>query len=327
MDEKIKNLIFQKLLKDYVVILALVLLVIFNGIMSPVFLKPANLLNILRQVSFVGIIAVGMTFVIISGGIDLSVGSMTGFIGGLMIMVLNGVMGGSGGSELASTLIAIVCGLLIGPILGLVNGIVITKGKIVPFIATLSGMAVYRSLAIFLADGGEFRSQSFTTYGQLGMEGLGPISYPVLIWVAVIIIGQVLLSSTRYGRYVYAIGSNEQAVRYSGINVDRIKLITYTLIGACCGVSAMLVSSRMNSVSSSGTGMNYELDAIAAVIIGGTKMKGGSGTIWGTVVGVIILGIINNMLNLLNVSVYLQGTVKGLIIIAAVFVQRKEGSD
>lgn len=320
-------------LKEHVVLVALLVLVVFNAIMSPVFLKPENLFNILRQISFVGIISVGMTFVIISGGIDLSVGSMAGFVGGFAIIILNAVLGEAGGAlepsgrELGAVFIAIPVGVLAGLLLGLLNGILISKARIVSFIATLSGMAVFRSLALFMADGGEYRSMSMTLFGKAGMDSLGPVPYPVIVWVLVCVIGHVLLTKTRYGRHVYAIGCNEQAVRYSGINVDRIKILTYTLIGVCTGISAVLLASRMNSVSSSGTGMGFELDAIAAVIIGGTKMKGGSGTIVGTVLGVILLGVINNMLNLLDVSAYLQGTVKGLIIVVAVFMQRREAGE
>jgi ribose transport system permease protein len=313
------------LFSRYGIAAALLLLVVFNAIMSPVFLKPENLVNILRQVSFVGTIAVGMTFVIVSGGIDLSVGSLAGLTGGLVIIIMNTVIASAGagvGAELAGATTGIVCGVLIATVLGLVTGLIITKGRVSPFIATLGGMAVFRSLTLFLADGGEFRSHSYNVYGHIGMDSLWGIPYPVIVWLLLAAAGHVLLSYTRYGRYVYAVGSNERAVRYSAINVNKVKLITYTFMGACCGVSAVLLSSRLNSVSSSGTGIGYELDAIAAAIIGGTRIKGGAGTIWGTVLGVIMLGVINNMLNLLNVSAYLQGTVKGLIIIGAVLLQR-----
>ncbi len=185
-------------------------------------------------------------------------------------------------------------------------------------------MAIFRSLAKLLANGGEYRSMSTEMYGFIGQEGIGIIPFPVIIWILIAIIAHILLNKTRYGRHVIAIGNNEQTSLYSGINVNKVKTITYTLLGLCVGVSALLVSSRMNSLSSSSTGTMYELDAIAAVVIGGTSLKGGSGTIWGTIVGVIILGIINNMLNLLNISEYLQGIIKGVIILIAVFMQQKE---
>jgi ribose transport system permease protein len=168
-----------------------------------------------------------------------------------------------------------------------------------------------------LLDGSEIRSESprlFVTPGN------GP--WPAISFFAIAVLAAVVLRMTRYGRYVIAVGANERAAIYSAVNVDRVKLLTYTLVGGCCGIAALLLASRMNSIASSSAGVLYELDAIAAVAIGGTRMRGGSGSIFGTVVGVLILGVIGNMLGILNVSPYLQGTVKGGIIIAAVLVQR-----
>ncbi len=324
---KTRNPIFGNLLSRYSLLIALLLLIAFNGIMNPVFLKPINLFNILRQISFIGTLGVGMTLVIISGGIDLSVGSMTAFVGGLMILILNAIIPDGDVTfvqELTAVLVAVAAGIIIAGILGYINGFLISKGRITPFIVTLGGMAIYRSLCLFFADGGEYRSQSDQIYGHVGMDSLWFIPYPVIIWAVVALLCHIILSRTRYGRYVYAIGSNEQAVRYSAINVTRIKLITYTIMGLCCGISALLLSSRMNSVSSSGAGLGYELDAIAAVIIGGSRLMGGKGKITGTILGVIVLGVINNMLNMLDISTYLQGTVKGLIIIGAVLMQQKK---
>lgn len=315
-------------------LVALALLVVAASIPAGgVFLYPENLLNVLRQSSFVGIIAIGMTFVIIAGGIDLSVGSLLACCAALGILVVNtGVDAGTG------TFIAVAMGFAImlgvGAAAGLLNGLLIAKGRIAPFIATLGGLAAYRSLALTLADGGEMRSQAGTAFKTLGTGGI-PIPgvevannvpllmpYPVLVFIAVAIAAHVILTRTRFGRYVIALGCNERAARYSGIRVDRVKLGVYALIGLTTGIAAVLLSSRMNSVSSPGTGNLYELDAIAAVVIGGTRMSGGVGTIFGTVVGVLILGVITNMLNLYGAPIHLQGLVKGLIIIAAVLVQR-----
>ncbi|MGH7178858.1 MAG: ABC transporter permease, partial [Tepidisphaeraceae bacterium] len=316
------------------------------------FLKPENLLNILRQWSFIGIIAIGMTFVIISGGIDLSVGAMVALAGGLGVWTMNTAIRAAsiksdpfqsvlsnrlagafdainvGGSERWGVAIAVLTVVLVAVICGLINGMLIAKGRVAPFIATLGGLAAYRSLALALADGGEFRSASRDIFPSIGAGGVSiPYSqlllpYPVIAFFVIAAVASVVLNRTRYGRYVVAIGCNERSAIYSAINVDRIKLLTYTLLGFLCGVSAVLLSSRMNSVASSSTGNLYELDAIAAVVIGGTRMTGGHGTIFGTVVGVLILGVIGNMLNFLDVSPYLQGLVKGVIIIAAVLVQR-----
>jgi len=349
-------------------LIALALLVLVTTVFNPKFLLPENILNVVEKQSFVGLIALGMTFVIISGGIDLSVGSLMAFAGGLGIWLMNTAIEapditaavaqaeqaglevpygtvrvalaglfewtGLGGSEVWGVLIAASAVLTAGLAAGLLNGVLIAKGRIAPFIATLGGLAAYRSLALALADGGEFRSASAELFKKLGARVLyipyltnqygNPLElrWPVLIFIVAAVAAHVMLNRTRYGRYVYAIGCNERAARYSAIAVDRIKIITYTFIGGLTGVAALLNSSRMNAVSSGQTGAMWELDAIAAVVIGGTRMTGGSGQVWGTVVGLLILGVIGNMLNLLQVSPYLQGLVKGVIIVAAVLVQR-----
>jgi len=306
------------------------------------FINPENLLNILRQWSFVGVIAIGMTFVITLGGIDLSVGSLVAFAGGAGILVMNRLLELPVGE--AAAWIGVAAGfaaiLLIGTAAGAVNGLLVTRGRIAPFIATLGGLAAYRSFALTLTDGGEFRSASMELFPAIGSGGIpipgtnvaprAPEPIPLLIpWPVVVFLltglaGWYLLNHTRFGRYVVAIGGNERAARYSAIAVGRVKWLAYTLLGLCTGLAAALLASRLNSVSSSTTGLLYELDVIAAVVIGGTRMRGGAGTIFGTVVGVLILGVIGNMLNLLQVSPYLQGAVKGVVIIAAVLLQRAE---
>lgn len=299
-------------------LVALVILFVLSSVASPYFLQTRNILNILRQVSYTGIIGLGMTFVIISGGIDLSVGSMTALVGGLVIMVINNL-----GGELMAIILAIVIGLLLGVVLGAINGLIVTKGKVAPFIVTLGTMAIYRSFTLYISNAGEFRSTS-NLYPQLGMGYFLGIPIPVWVFLGLAAFFAVILNHTRYGRHICAVGSNERVARYSAIDVDKVRLIAYVIVGFTVAVSAILMSSRLNSVSSSNAGVNYELDAIAAVIIGGTAMSGGSGTMSGTVIGAITLGIINNMLNMLGVSPYLQGTVKGLVIIGAVLIQRKK---
>lgn len=299
-------------------LVALVILFVLSSVASPYFLQTRNILNILRQVSYTGIIGLGMTFVIISGGIDLSVGSMTALVGGLVIMVINNL-----GGELMAIILAIVIGLLLGVVLGAINGLIVTKGKVAPFIVTLGTMAIYRSFTLYISNAGEFRSTS-NLYPQLGMGYFLGIPIPVWVFLGLAAFFAVILNHTRYGRHICAVGSNERVARYSAIDVDKARLIAYVIVGFTVAVSAILMSSRLNSVSSSNAGVNYELDAIAAVIIGGTAMSGGSGTMSGTVIGAITLGIINNMLNMLGVSPYLQGTVKGLVIIGAVLIQRKK---
>lgn len=309
------------------------------------FLTWANFSNILRQNAVVGIIALGMTFVIILGGIDLSVGSMVALLGGVGVLAMNWAgSGGSGGAVeggLAWWPLMVGFGVMVGGgvILGLVNGLIITKGRITPFIATLGTMAIFRSLALVFKDGGEYRS-SVKDWTLMFSPKVADVSwrlFPAVVFLVLGIVLHVVLKRTRYGTAVHAIGDNNKAARYAGIRIDWVKIATYALTGLLCGIAAVLVSSRMNSVSSAQTGQLYELDAIAAVVVGGASMRGGSGRIFGTVIGVLILGVVNNMLNMLsssdnlkalgmenlNIS-HLQGLVKGIIIIAAVLVQRKE---
>jgi len=305
------------------------------------FASGENLFNILRQWSFVGIIAVGMTLIISLGGIDLSVGSLAALAGGTGIMTLNALID-AGAGEMTATMGAMVVILLVSLVAGALNGALVAWGRLAPFIATLGGLAAYRSLALALADGGEFRSASADVFGIIGQGGIpipwtnvaprAPVPvplllpWPVLIFVVVAVAGHVVLTRTVYGRHLLAIGGNERAAEYSAINVAAVRFRTYLIAGALTGLAGCLLASRMNSVSSAQTGLLFELDVIAAVVIGGTRMRGGAGTIFGTVVGVLILGVIGNMLNLLQVSVYLQGLVKGLIIVLAVLAQRRHGN-
>jgi ribose transport system permease protein len=303
-------------------LIALALLVIVSATLSPHFLQPQNLLNILRQISYTGIIALGMTFVIIAGGIDLSVGSLAAFAGALGILAMN-ALGAAGQPEWLGVLGAVLVAVAVGSTGGALNGLMVTKGRIAPFIVTLGTMAIFRSLSLYMGDAGEFTSTN-ALYSQIGSASFGFVPVPVWILAALAAGFAVLLGRTRYGRYVRAVGSNQRVALYSAINVDRVRGLTYMVNGFVVGVTAVLISMRFNAVGTSTLGVNYELDAIAAVIIGGTAMAGGSGTIWGTVVGAIILGVINNMLNMVGVSPYLQGTVKGLVIIGAVLIQRRK---
>lgn len=302
---------------NFAPIAALVVLFVISALASPYFLQVQNLLNILRQVSYPGIVALGMTFVIIGGGIDLSVGSMLALVGALSISALNAT-----GGDTSSIALTCAVALALGAAFGFVNGLGITKGRIAPFIMTLGTLAVFRSLTLYYGDAGEFRSIS-ESFGNMGMSRVVGVPTPVWTWLILAVALDILLNRTRYGRHLCAVGSNEKVARYSAIAVDRVRLLTYVIAGLTVAVSSVLLTARLNSLSSTNFGRDYELDSIAAVIIGGTPMTGGRGSIWGTVVGAIILGIINNMLNMLSVSPYLQGTVKGLVIIAAVFIQRK----
>jgi ribose transport system permease protein len=307
-------------MEQYGPFLALLVLFVVSAFASPYFLKIRNLTNILRQVSYTGIIGLGMTFVIISGGIDLSVGSMLALVGGIAILILN-YLGGS----IAAITAAFLGSIVIGALAGALNGLAITKGRVAPFIVTLGTMSIFRSLTLFVSNAGEFRSQS-SIYPNVGMGYF--LGLPNPVWIFLILAGlfHVVLYHTALGRAICAVGSNERVSVYAGIKSALIKFYTYVMVGATVGVSAVLLSSRLNSISSTNAGAGYELDAIAAVIIGGTSLSGGSGSIVGTLIGALILGIVNNMLNMLGVSPYLQGTVKGVVIIGAVLIQRKRRS-
>jgi len=308
--------------QKYASLIALALLFTVSSVLSPYFLQVQNILNILRQISYTGMIALGQTFVIISGGIDLSVGSLTAFNASVGILFLNYLMK-IFSNEFIAMAGGIIAALIMGLLAGSLNGFLITRGRIAPFIVTLGSMAIFRSLALFVGSAGEIRSVS-GFYGTFGMNRVLFLPVPVFIMLLLTAGLSIILNNTRYGRYLCAVGSSARVAMFSAINVDRIKFIAYTISGVLVSISAVMLSSRFNAVSTSNMGMGFELDAIAAVIIGGTPLTGGRGTIWGTIMGAIILGIINNMLNMLGVSPYLQGTVKGLVIIGAVYIQRQK---
>ncbi len=312
--ENFKKIDFSK----YTPLIALVILFILSAIASEHFLQLRNLTNILRQVSYTGIIALGMTFAIVAGGFDLSVGSMTALVGVLTIYAMNSVGGG-----VDAVLIAVAVAILLGSLLGAVNGLIVTKGKITSFIATLGTMSIYRSLTLYVSDAGEVISHN-DLYSSIGAGYFMKIPYPVIIFLGLAVFFHILLNNTPFGRHVCAVGASKQVAVFSAIKVRWITFMTFVITGFTVGVTSVLLSSRLNSVSPGDAGIFFELDAIAAVVIGGTPLSGGRGTIWGTVIGAVILGIINNMLNLLGVSPYLQGTVKGLVILIAVLLQYKK---
>ena len=304
-------------------LLALVLLVALGAFLNDNFLSAGNITNVLARSAFIGMIAVGMTFVITSGGLDLSVGSMAAFIAGVMILAMNALLP-SMGVGVPLILVGIAVALAVGLLAGLGNGLLVTKARIEPFIVTLGTMGIFRSLVTWLADGGTI-SLDFAVrqlYRPVYYSGLFGIAWPILAFAAVAIAGQIAMRHTRFGRYCEAIGSNDKVARYSAVNVDRVRLMTYVLLGLLVGLATIMYVPRLGSASGS-TGLLWELEAIAAVIIGGTALKGGYGRVWGTVVGVIILSLIDNILNLANlVSPYLNGTIQGVIIVLAVVLQR-----
>lgn len=305
-------------------VLALIALIIAGALMNPNFLGWDNVTNVLARSAFIGIIAVGMTFVITAGGLDLSVGSMAAFIAGLMILVMNKALP-SMGVGVSLVMLGMGVALLAGLAAGLINGLLITRLGIEAFIVTLGSMGIYRSLVTWLADGGtlslDFALRSF--YQPVYYGGLFGISWPIIVFAVIAVIGEVVMRSTAFGRHCAAIGSNDQVAKYSSVRVARVRLITYAALGLLVGIATIMYVPRLGSASAA-TGVLWELEAIAAVIIGGTVLKGGFGRVWGTVIGVLILTLIGNILNLTDfVSPYLNGAIQGAIIVLAVVLQRE----
>ena len=302
-------------MKKYGIFLAFLILFLVMGVLRPAtFLTAGNQRNILRQISINGIMATGMTFVIITGGIDLSVGSVLAYSS---IVACSFARPGE-----YPLMISIVVALSIGAALGAFNGVVIAKGKVPPFIVTLGMLTIARGLTQ-LFNGGRPINNLSAEYNFIGGGSVIGIPVPVIILGVVILLGYFLLNKTRFGRYVYAVGGNKATAKVSGIQVDRIYIMVYTLMGALAALSGIVLSARVETATViAGTG--YELDAIAAVTIGGTSSAGGKGTIIGTVIGVLIMGVLSNGLDLLGVSSYYQQIVKGFIIIGAVLLDKKK---
>jgi ribose transport system permease protein len=283
-----------------------------------------NAMNVLTRTSFIGIIAVGMCFVIVSGGIDLSVGSMAALIAGGVILLMNAL-----GAHHVTPWVAVVAGasfaVLLGAVFGLAHGLLITRGRIEPFIVTLGTLGIFRATLTWLSDGGAITLDNdlADAYAPVFYGAFLGVPVPVWVFLLVAVVGALILNRTAYGRYVQAVGSNEQVARYAAVDVDFTKLITYVLLGACVGIATLLYVPRLGSASP-GTGLLWELEAIASVIVGGTALKGGSGSIVGTVVGAILLSVIGNILNLTSIiSVYLNAAVQGGVIIVVAFMQRR----
>jgi ribose/xylose/arabinose/galactoside ABC-type transport system permease subunit len=310
--KSLKIVNFVKIFSKYGIYLTLVLLIVIMTLLSDTFLTSVNIFNVLRQISITAIIALGMTFVIITSGIDLSVGSTLAFSG-----VLATSLAHPGDYPL---FVPILVGICVGGAIGLINGILIAKTGLAPFIVTLGMTSIARGSAM-LYTGGRPVIDLSAEYAYIGKGMIWKIPVPVFIFLGLIVILYVVLHKTRFGRHVYALGGNELSAVVSGINIERIKMAVYVIVGLLAGVSSIILSARTNS-GAPNAALGYELDAIAACVIGGTSLQGGRGSIAGTVVGALIIGIVNNGLDLMNVSSYLQQVVKGLIIIVAVLIDR-----
>ena len=301
---------------------ALAALLVLGALSSDRFLTAGNLLNVATQSSFIAVIAVGATFVITAGGLDLSVGSMVAFVASLLILFLNTDLIGS---PLLFVAVAVAMAVAVGAACGLGNGLIVTKGGIEPFIATLGTMGIFRGLTTWLSQGGAISLHSSDLQDMLRPVYFGSllgVPVPIVTVFVVAAIGAFLLNRTGYGRHVAAVGSNEDVARYSGIKVARVRIVTYVLQGLCVAVAVILYVPRLGSTTAT-TGLMWELQAITAVIIGGTALTGGVGRIWGSICGAFLLETVGNIMILSNyASEYLIGAIQGTIIIVAMLIQR-----
>lgn len=295
-------------------VIALVMICIGLALAKPVFLTPGNLINVVRQISINGILAVGVTYVLLTGGVDLSLGSL---------VALTGVVAATCAHPGQwPVIVPVGMGVLAGMGCGAVNGLVVTKGRVAPFIVTLGMMAAARGLALVVSRGMPVSNLS-EPFKQIATATVVGIPLPVVILGVVAVGSYLFLKKLRLGRYIYAVGGNENAARAAGINVDAVKLFAYTVCGALAGLAGVVQASRITT-GQPNTGVGYELDAIAAVVIGGTSLSGGVGGVGGTILGALLMGVINNGLDLLNVSSYYQQIVKGVIIVGAVWMDKRQ---
>lgn len=317
----------QNFLKTYGIFLILILMCVILSVLSPAFLSMGNMLNIIRQISVIGLIAFGVTMCIITTGIDLSSGS---------VLALAAVVAASLAQQpdwasrmypnlpALPVIVPILAGLGVGALCGFVNGALIAKTGIPPFIATLGMMTAARGLALLYAQGRPISTLT-SDYNFIGQGVVFGIPFPVVILLVMALISRILLKHTKFGKYTYAIGGNENAAVVSGVNIDKYKILIYTYAGMLSGLAGVVLSSRISS-GQPGLGQSYELDAIASAVIGGTSLSGGIGTIPGTIVGALIIGVMNNGLTLLNVQAYTQLIVKGVIIVGAVILDVRKNA-
>ncbi|MCH7226343.1 ABC transporter permease [Haloferula sp. A504] len=293
-------------------LIALVLTVTILAILRPHFLSSANLLNVVRQISINGMLAVGVTFVLLTAGVDLSLGSVVALAG---VVAAHFAHPGD-----YPVFVPVAMGVLVGIGCGAVNGGVVTWGKVAPFIATLGMMTVARGLALVASGGRPVSNMSDEMKALAG--DLWGIPVPAIMLAVVAVAAWWVLKYTRIGRHIYAVGGNENAAHAAGIHVGRVKMFAYTICGALTGLAGVMLAARITT-GQPNAGVAYELDAIAAVVIGGTSLSGGIGTIGGTILGALLMGVIGNGLDLMNVSPYYQQIVKGAIIVGAVWLDRK----
>lgn len=310
------KIVWHKLTSEYSVVLITIIVIIAASILErSSFFTFQNFANIIRNNAVLGIIALGMSFVIISGEIDLSVGSELAAVGAILLYVINST---------GNIVLGVIVALLAGVVFSGVTGFIVTVGRVPSFIVTLGMMNIYRATCMYFMKGGGFygEKESFALISNSSLFGVIPL--PIIYLFVALFIFYYLSKHTKLGRYIYAVGSNEKATKLSGINVNKVKMKSFMLLGLTVAIGAIIEASRMNSVNASSTGTGYELNTIAMVAIGGISMTGGRGNLICTFFGMLILGIINNILTLLGVDVYLVSAIKGVIIILSVLLQRKE---
>ncbi|PKM50508.1 MAG: ribose ABC transporter permease [Firmicutes bacterium HGW-Firmicutes-7] len=307
---------FKEEVMKYRALIGLIIFSIIISLLTDRFMTVSNILNVLRQTSINAIIAGGMTYVILTSGIDLSVGSVFAFTGAIGAYLI-----ASDTNVFLTILIVLFLGLLIGGF----NGVVISKGKVQPFIATLATMTLARGATLVFTQGKPIStgaSENAEAFAKIGSGYLFSIPIPIYIMVIVFALAYYILKHTRLGRYIYALGGNEEATSLSGINVSKVKILVYMFSGVLAALAGLILTSRLSSAQPT-AGSGYELDAIAAVVLGGTSLSGGYGNVLSTIIGALIIGILNNSLNLMNVSSYYQLMIKGLVILIAVLLDRK----
>jgi len=297
----------RELSQRFGLVFSFLLLCLVLSLLSDRFLTVSNMVNVLRQSTINGIIAVGMTYVILTAGIDLSVGSILA----LTAVVTASLLQVDG----MSVAMAVLVGLMLGGVLGLISGLIITKASVPPFVATLGMMTVARGLALTYTEGRPITGLP-DSFRFLGTGSLGPVPMPIIIAGLAFIVGYIVLTQTWVGEYIFALGNNPVAARYAGINTHIYTIFVYVVAGALAALAGMILIARLNSAQPT-AGLGYEFDAIAAVVVGGTSFAGGEGSLWGTLLGVLVIAVLNNGLNLLNVSSFYQPVVTGLVIALA----------
>jgi ribose/xylose/arabinose/galactoside ABC-type transport system permease subunit len=304
---------FRRYVQQFALLIALGVMMTVVSSLSPNFLTSDNLLNVARQVSLLGILGAGMTVVIISGGIDLSVGGVVA----LGSTLCAGTVVATGGNLFLGVAVALATGVVVG----IMNGIVIAKMHIQPFIVTLAAVSIARGIALIYTDARPISLLEYPRFAVFGQGYVGPIPVPIVLMLGVFGVTWLLLRMTKFGRYVFAIGGNEAATRIAGVNVDRYKICIYAFNGVLVGLTSLMFTSRLMSGTPT-LGAGFELTAITMVILGGTSFTGGQGTVWGTLVGAALLGVLSNAMNLLGVSTYYQDLSVGGVILVAVIIDR-----